>query len=282
MLSCQLAAPPLCRRLSPAAATCVGAEGVQEGPGVEDRGLIRRPRAAGGTVGRTRGCSGCRRDRRAVAAPPPALACTPPAGGWLFSGSYTHAHACTHPTTRPPSLHNLAARRPALLRRCLVFFITLIHTPHTDVCMPGRCEQPHPPLHTTNHTHIPTHARTRTHAHHTRPHPRRNSHTHTHHTPHHKLLLPHPRPTHTAPPRSGSDTPPPPPRYLPQASNLLHWAGMIKGPVGTPYEGGIFKVDIQLPSDYPFVPPKVERYRRGGGRRLPVRASKGREIPEGG
>jgi ubiquitin-conjugating enzyme (huntingtin interacting protein 2) len=32
---------------------------------------------------------------------------------------------------------------------------------------------------------------------------------------------------------------------------------MIKGPVGTPYEGGIFKVDIQLPSDYPFVPPKV-------------------------
>ena len=39
-------------------------------------------------------------------------------------------------------------------------------------------------------------------------------------------------------------------------SNLLHWKGKIMGPVGTPYENGIFKIDIQLPSDYPFVPPK--------------------------
>lgn len=41
-------------------------------------------------------------------------------------------------------------------------------------------------------------------------------------------------------------------------SNLLHWKGQIKGPVGTPYEGGIFAIDIELPSDYPFVPPKMK------------------------
>lgn len=40
-------------------------------------------------------------------------------------------------------------------------------------------------------------------------------------------------------------------------SNPLHWKGAIKGPVGTPYEGGLFRIDIVLPSDYPFVPPKV-------------------------
>jgi len=41
-------------------------------------------------------------------------------------------------------------------------------------------------------------------------------------------------------------------------SNLLHWKGRIKGPVGTPYEGGQFQIDIVLPSDYPFVPPKMK------------------------
>ncbi|KAG8467898.1 hypothetical protein KFE25_006950 [Diacronema lutheri] len=45
---------------------------------------------------------------------------------------------------------------------------------------------------------------------------------------------------------------------MPDESNLLHWKATIKGPVGTPYEGGIFRIDIQLPSDYPFVPPKMK------------------------
>ena len=39
----------------------------------------------------------------------------------------------------------------------------------------------------------------------------------------------------------------------------MHWKGTLKGPTGTPYEGGVFKIDIQLPADYPFVPPKVRR-----------------------
>jgi len=41
-------------------------------------------------------------------------------------------------------------------------------------------------------------------------------------------------------------------------ANLLHWKGQIKGPVGTPYEGGIFHINIELPGDYPFVPPKMK------------------------
>jgi len=40
-------------------------------------------------------------------------------------------------------------------------------------------------------------------------------------------------------------------------ANLMHWRGTLKGPSGTPYEGGIFSIDIRLPPDYPFVPPKV-------------------------
>jgi len=40
--------------------------------------------------------------------------------------------------------------------------------------------------------------------------------------------------------------------------DLLHWTGKLKGPVGTPYEGGDFSVSIELPGDYPFVPPKMK------------------------
>nr|AXR85312.1 E2.299 [Sanionia uncinata] len=40
--------------------------------------------------------------------------------------------------------------------------------------------------------------------------------------------------------------------------DLTRMRGTINGPVGTPYEGGIFIVDIQLPSAYPFEPPKMQ------------------------
>ena len=51
--------------------------------------------------------------------------------------------------------------------------------------------------------------------------------------------------------------------------NLRKWKGKIFGPVSlleclilqqkdTPYEGGIFIVDIEIPPDYPFKPPKVK------------------------
>lgn len=38
----------------------------------------------------------------------------------------------------------------------------------------------------------------------------------------------------------------------------LHWTGTLKGPIDTPYAGGVFTVDIVLPNDYPFVPPKMK------------------------
>jgi len=36
-----------------------------------------------------------------------------------------------------------------------------------------------------------------------------------------------------------------------------HWIGRLKGPEDTPYAGGIFTVDILIPDQYPFAPPKV-------------------------
>ncbi|GAQ85692.1 ubiquitin-conjugating enzyme [Klebsormidium nitens] len=38
---------------------------------------------------------------------------------------------------------------------------------------------------------------------------------------------------------------------------LSRLTGTIKGPIGTPYEGGIFVVDITLTKSYPFEPPKM-------------------------
>ena len=34
--------------------------------------------------------------------------------------------------------------------------------------------------------------------------------------------------------------------------------GTIKGPQGTPYEGGVFQIDINIPKQYPFEPPKMK------------------------
>ena len=43
----------------------------------------------------------------------------------------------------------------------------------------------------------------------------------------------------------------------PNENNLHKWKATITGPPETPYEGGIFKFDIELPKNYPFSPPKV-------------------------
>ncbi|KAI2500010.1 hypothetical protein MHU86_6588 [Fragilaria crotonensis] len=40
--------------------------------------------------------------------------------------------------------------------------------------------------------------------------------------------------------------------------NLRVLIGTIKGPEGTPYEGGIFQIDIDIPKQYPFEPPKMK------------------------
>lgn len=43
----------------------------------------------------------------------------------------------------------------------------------------------------------------------------------------------------------------------PTHDNLYRWKGTIPGPQGSPYEGGVFNVDIHLGPDYPFSAPKV-------------------------
>lgn len=40
--------------------------------------------------------------------------------------------------------------------------------------------------------------------------------------------------------------------------NLLLWNATIIGAVGTPYEGGLFRLKISFPSNYPLVPPVVK------------------------
>ena len=39
--------------------------------------------------------------------------------------------------------------------------------------------------------------------------------------------------------------------------NLRFLEGTIAGPPDTPYEGGTFKLSIEIPETYPFNPPKV-------------------------
>ncbi|KAL6950175.1 Ubiquitin-conjugating enzyme E2 1 [Hanseniaspora vineae] len=41
-------------------------------------------------------------------------------------------------------------------------------------------------------------------------------------------------------------------------SDIYKLTGSFLGPPDTPYEGGIFLVDINVPTDYPFKPPKMQ------------------------
>ena len=44
----------------------------------------------------------------------------------------------------------------------------------------------------------------------------------------------------------------------PKGDDSTQWVASIKGPKGTPYEGGVFFLSVDFPDDYPAKPPTIK------------------------
>jgi ubiquitin-conjugating enzyme E2 N len=43
---------------------------------------------------------------------------------------------------------------------------------------------------------------------------------------------------------------------IPRANNSRHFDVLLQGPGDSPYEGGVFRLEIFLPAEYPLKPPR--------------------------